>query len=95
MLVKLFTWYYLMYLTSVRDGSPGAIVWPAEKFCYPTLLLRGPPLPRGALWYLRCMYTWSMDECGITISLDGKIVMKIGWEEIWAAEDSIVGEWNE
>lgn len=54
-----------------------------------------PPLPRGALWYLRCMYTWSMNESGIIISLDGEIVMDIGWEEIWAAEDSIVGEWNE
>ena len=36
-----------------------------------------------------------MNESGIIISLDGEIVMDIGWEEIWAAEDSIVGEWNE
>ena len=36
-----------------------------------------------------------MNEYGIIISLDGKIVMDIDWEEIWTAEDSIVGEWNE
>ena len=36
-----------------------------------------------------------MNEYGIIISLDGKNVMDISWEEIWAAEDSIVGEWNE
>jgi len=54
-----------------------------------------PPLPRGVLWYLGSMYTWNMNEYGIIISLDGKVVFDIDWEDIWTAEDSIMEDWNE
>jgi hypothetical protein len=54
-----------------------------------------PPLPRGVLWYLGCMYTWTLNEYGLKILLDGEEVLWIDTEQLWQAEDSIMEEWNE
>jgi hypothetical protein len=41
------------------------------------------------------MYTWTLNEYGLKILLDGEEVLWIDTEELYSAEDAIMDTWNE
>jgi hypothetical protein len=41
------------------------------------------------------MYHWELTGDGLNVWLDDKIVLHIPIQQIWAAEDKVLEEWNE